>query len=99
MENEIKELLKKLKKMLEDYPDEASSTYNFSNFLKLFLRSKKTETTLPTIEVMTIIKHEKPNIYYHLKKLGNSDSRLEFLTNLSMDYKKANENINKILYN
>jgi hypothetical protein len=97
MGNDIKESLKKFKKMLEDYPDESGSTYNFSNFLKLFLRSRAISTTLPTVEVMTIIKHEKPTIYYNLRQQGNFDSTMEFLTSVSIDYDKANENINKIL--
>lgn len=97
MNSDIKTLLKKFKKMLKEYPDNADSSYYFVNFLRLFLRMRPSLFILPTFEVMTIIKHEKPTIYYKLRTQGENDFTLEFLTALTMDYEIAKKNIEELL--
>ncbi|PLT35789.1 hypothetical protein [Bacillus sp. V5-8f] len=93
MPNEQEALLKKFNKMLVDYPDNADSASYFVSFLRLFLRQKPSSSYLPTIEIMTIIKHEKPTVFFMMRKLAKYDFNLELLTGLHMDYEKARENL------
>lgn len=95
--DELSNYIKKLFSILDKVPDEADSTVIFVNFLRNFLRLK-TKDPIPTIEVMTIIKHQKPTIFYNMRKLSKLDPILEVLTNISMDLEKAEERIEALLY-
>jgi len=96
MQKDLEFLLKKFNKMLEDYPDHADSVSYFVNFLRLFLRVKPSKINLPTVEIMTIIKFEKPTVFYKMRKLAKYDFNLEFLTGLQMEHTKARENLKNI---
>ncbi|SDK18035.1 hypothetical protein SAMN05216243_2200 [Sediminibacillus albus] len=68
----------------------------FKHFLRSFLRVRTRSIDLPTSEVMAIIKHEKPKIYYSLKKNTANDPIFHFITNINMDYERAHENLKKL---
>jgi hypothetical protein len=54
--------------LLEKFPDEPKHSYVFTNFLRNFLWNKPVNEALPTVEIMTIIKHEKPFIEMDIKE-------------------------------
>lgn len=93
---ELKNSIEKLYTMIKEYPDEPKSSYDFVVFLKKFLKLK-TKQTLPTIEVMTLIKHHKPIIFSSLRKMSKNNMLLQILTELSMDINTANKNLEKIM--
>jgi hypothetical protein len=99
MPNESDELKMNVEKffvLLKNYPDDSESTLVFLRFLRTFLRIKSQED-LPTIEVMTLIKVHKPNIFYIMRKLSKRDNVLNFLTGLSMDLEAAEQRL-QLLY-
>jgi len=65
--NELRKIICQFFRMLEQYPDDYNSTYDFIAFLRTLLRIQTNEE-LPTIEIMTLIKHEKPIVFSNLKK-------------------------------
>lgn len=94
----VKQELRKFNQMLEEYPDEGESIYYFKTFLRQFLRIKLTSNfVLPMIEVMTILKHEKPLVFHILKRQSKDDYNFEFLTGLSMNYDDAKQKIKLII--
>lgn len=93
---ELKESIKKLYDLIKNLPDNSDAAFEFVQFLKTFLRIRSQEP-LPTIEVMTLIKEEKPTVFSVLRKLAHSNSTLNFLVELSTDPDSANEKLESIL--
>ncbi|MBN6187860.1 hypothetical protein JQN58_13230 [Aneurinibacillus sp. BA2021] len=54
---------KELFVLLENYEDTTKNAIAFTSFLKGVLRSKAKDETMPTIEMITVLKHEKPIIF------------------------------------
>lgn len=59
---ELKNKINEFYKLLKKAPDQSSSAIDFIYFLRSFLRIKS-QTTLPTIEMMTVLKETKPIFY------------------------------------
>ncbi len=93
---ELIDSLLKLQELLDTLPDTVEAIPAFTQYIRSFLRIKPTGRTLPTIEMMTIIKRRKPNLYQLFKKHSNDDM-LSMLTNLNMDYELAQLKIERIL--
>ena len=87
--NNLKTILEKLDTVINEAADDESSVPLFINFLRGFLRTKDPRFSLPSSEVMTIIKHKKPNVFYYLKKQAKQNPSLDLLTQLTIDYDKA----------
>ncbi|HSU78932.1 MAG TPA: hypothetical protein VLK78_00825 [Candidatus Angelobacter sp.] len=83
-------------RLLETLPDQASSAMEFTSFLRAFLRIHA-ESTLPTIEIMTVLKKSKPIVFSTLRKAANNYDMLQFLVELSMDENEAEENLELFL--
>lgn len=83
--------------LLEKYPDKLEHLVVFRNFLKLFLRSKTSNGVLATVEIMTVLKHEKPIVFSFLKKQANTDSVLSLLIQLEMDVEEAKQRLHDIV--
>jgi hypothetical protein len=94
--NELKENVEKLFLLLENYPDDYDSTLVFVRFLRSFLRINAPEKGLPTIEVMTMIKEQKPHVFRWMRKRSAEDNMLAVLTGLSMDYQEAESRLQSI---
>ncbi|UHA58714.1 hypothetical protein KDJ21_018015 [Metabacillus litoralis] len=45
---------------------------------------------------MTIIKHEKPEVFYEIRKRGEYDNVMNFIIHLTTDYEKAKSDLNKL---
>ncbi len=93
---ELIDSLLKLQELLDTVPDTVEAIPAFTQYIRSFLRIKPTGRTLPTIEIMTMIKRRKPNLYQLLKRHSNDDM-LSMLTNLDMDYELAQLKIERIL--
>jgi hypothetical protein len=96
-EPELKDALNKFEKLLQDHSDDdLKSVVTFKSFIRNFLRVRTNSVVLPTSEVMTILKHEKPNIFFHLRKNFQSEPLFDLLTQLEVDYHKAVVTLDKI---
>ncbi|MCM3720104.1 hypothetical protein [Fictibacillus phosphorivorans] len=93
---ELIDSLIKFQILLNTHPDTVDSIPVFTNYIRSFLRIKPMGRTLPTIEIMTLLKNEKPRMFYLLKR-HSSDDIMMMLTNLSMDYNQAQNKIKRIL--
>ncbi|MBH0158416.1 hypothetical protein IHV10_18690 [Fictibacillus sp. 5RED26] len=93
---ELIDSLLKLQELLDTLPDTVESIPAFTQYIRSFLRIKPTGRTLPTIEMMTMFKKRKPNLYQLFKRHSNDDM-LSMLTNLDMDYELAQLKIERIL--
>ena len=93
---ELIDSLLKLQELLDTLPDTVESIPAFTQYIRSFLRIKPTGRTLPTIEMMTMFKKRKPNLYQLFKRHSNDDM-LSMLTNLDMDYELAQLKIDRIL--
>jgi hypothetical protein len=98
-EPEIKNALIKFNKLLKDHQaDDAKGFLPFKNFLRGFIRIRTKSNEIPTSEIITILKHERPNIFYLLKKNLTDDPLFNFITQIdTKDYDKARDKINELL--
>lgn len=93
---ELKRSIQKLYDLLKTYPDDVSSVHEFVVFLRSFLRINS-EEPLPKMEVMTLIKHYKPVIFWGIKKMSQENVMLNLMTHLTTDIETAEANLEKIL--
>lgn len=99
MEAGREEVVKKIKefyKLLEVLPDQPSSVFGFIAFLRSIIRVKSS-VTIPTIEIMTILKVTKPIIFSTLRKKVNEYEFLRFLVDLSEDKSTAEGTLKSFL--
>jgi hypothetical protein len=85
---ELLQSLDRFRRILIFYDDCAESLPVVTKFLRAFLQIKTPNSSLPTMEVMSILRHEKPNIVYYMRHYSPDDT-LRMLSLLRMDYKKA----------
>ncbi|MBU7593237.1 hypothetical protein [Metabacillus halosaccharovorans] len=95
--NEVQIALKKFKQLLARYPDKQESAFYFANFVKQFLRIKSNDSELLTQVIITLIKQEKPIVFYELRIRGDYDSMFDFFVHLIMDYNLAKDKFEEIL--
>ncbi|WP_078557169.1 hypothetical protein [Bacillus alkalicellulosilyticus] len=93
-DDNIKSALIKFDKLLKETPDNKESVLAFKNFLLGFLRIKPKGASLPTVEVMTILKQEKPIVFSHLRKLSAYSFLFDVLTHIDMNPQKARDTLN-----
>jgi hypothetical protein len=82
--------------LLKKHPDVPQSLSVFSQFLRYFLRTKTSGIELPSVEVMTVLKNEKPNVYYLMKKQSKNNVVMNMLTNIEMDIKEAENRLSSL---
>ncbi|WP_246370250.1 hypothetical protein [Mesobacillus zeae] len=92
----LKFIIKRFFQLMEEFEDHPGSTFTFVSFIRNFLRHNSSDV-LPTIEIMTIIRELKPNVFSSMKQMAKQDPILEFLTGLSMDLQVAEEKLHSIL--
>jgi len=95
-EPELKAALIKFEQLLSDYDDNSNATLQYKNFLKNLVRVRCKNVTLPASEIITIIKHDRPNIFSHLKKVYSHDSTIHFLTQININYEVAQTKLSEI---
>ncbi len=95
-DSDLKAALIKFEQLIETSPDEKSSLASFANFLRGFLRIRNAKHSLPSAEIMTIIKNKKPTVFYFLKKQASQNPSLQLLTELEIDFNKAVERLENL---
>ncbi|HYK72491.1 MAG TPA: hypothetical protein VEV44_05060, partial [Pseudoneobacillus sp.] len=83
--------------LLKKYSDNPDNADIFINFIRLFLRTKSSGAPLPTVELMSLIKKEKPEIFAAIRQRGKYDLLLEFVTSIHMDTANAEERMKQYL--
>ncbi|MRH41324.1 hypothetical protein GH741_01385 [Aquibacillus halophilus] len=95
-EPELKVALINFEKLISNQPDNFTAIIPFKNYLRNFLRIRTTSMDLPTSEIMTVLKHEKPKVYYLLKANFSEDPIFNFLTNIGADYDLSRKRLSEI---
>ncbi|MDR7073938.1 hypothetical protein [Fictibacillus barbaricus] len=93
---ELIDSLLRFQELLDTQPDHPDSIPVFTAHIRSFLKIKPIGRTLPTIEMMTLFKKRKPQLFYMLKRYTKDDV-LIMLTCLNMDYDQALSRIDRIL--
>lgn len=93
---DLKENIEKFFRLLDRKPDDMSSVHDFVMYLRTLLWLE-TDEELPKMEIMTLIKHYKPTVFYGLKKMAHQNIMLDILTHLSMDLETAEKNLRNIM--
>ncbi|MFC4321573.1 hypothetical protein [Litchfieldia salsa] len=87
---EVRKQIQLFFKLLEKHKDIPQSIPYFKSYLRqLIMKNRGSDTMIPTIEMMTVLKNEKPLVFQLLKQQSKGDYNLEFLTGLSMNYEDA----------
>jgi hypothetical protein len=82
--------------LLKKHPDVPESLSVFTQFVRYFLRTKTSGEELPSVEVMTVLKNEKPNVFYLMKKQSKNNVVMSMLTNIEMDMEEAENRLNRL---
>jgi hypothetical protein len=93
----VKKVLKEFEFILTKFDDNIVHLNEFKNFLSNLLKAKRSEADLPLLEIITILRHEKPTLFYVLKKQASGNLPLEMLTSLDGDYSRAKKEIKKLV--
>ncbi|WP_078553102.1 hypothetical protein [Bacillus alkalicellulosilyticus] len=96
-EPELKKALLKFEKMRVSLPDEKSSVIHYKSFIRNFTKITTKHVTLPTTEIMTLLKHEKPTVFSIIRNESLNGSLYYFLTHIDFDYATAKKNFDAIL--
>ena len=94
--NGLADSLQQFYKVMKNTSNTKQSLPHFLKFIRNFIRTKDSKYSHPTIEIITIIKHEKPTIFYYLRQQGKNDPVLEMVTKVDMDYQKAKDRIEEL---
>ncbi|GEN35822.1 hypothetical protein [Aneurinibacillus danicus] len=81
--------------LLENYPDHPKNLFVFTSFLRELVRETAIDKNSPIIEVMTVLRHEKPIIFYHMRK--QTRDWMYMLTQIDMDIEEAKGRLNAII--
>lgn len=87
---EYKEMIDKFNKHLSNTKDSPEGSYVFIHFFRMLLLSNHGQN-LPLLEMLTIIKYERPQIYYSMRQ--RSQHYLGMLFDLSMTKEVAEERL------
>lgn len=82
--------------LLKKHPDVPESLSVFTQFVRYFLRTETSGDELPSVEVMTVLKNEKPSVFYLMKKQAKNNVVMSMLTNIEMDIEEAENRLNKL---
>jgi hypothetical protein len=85
-------LKKQFLHLLENIPDDPKEAPKMFEFLNNLLGFK--ETTPPIIEMMTILKYQKPKLFYHVKNSVSPTSPKHIILQLETDYEIALQQLN-----
>jgi hypothetical protein len=77
--------------LLENYSDHPRNLFVFTNFFRGVLRNKAIDEMIPAIELMTVLKYERPIIFHHMRK--QTEDWIYILTRIDMEVQEAREKL------
>lgn len=86
------ELIREFIRLLQNTPDNVKEMSNVMAFLNTVLRYK--ESTPPTTEIITVLKHHKPIIFQMMRLSIPKSNPKYIILQLEMDYNTALERLN-----
>lgn len=89
-------IVREFDQLLRALPDDPEYAHQVTKFLQKVLRSP--DIIPPTTEIMTVLKHEKPRIYYHLRYRTTRSSHFYILYQLQTSYESAKQKLDDIMH-
>lgn len=93
---ELKPTISEFEKILKRYPDKKEYAFEFFSFFKHLQRLSTTSSVIPILELATILKYKKPIIFYELRNYASRSHMINIITNIEMDFNKAQQTIDTI---
>ncbi|KXG43959.1 hypothetical protein TEPIDINF_001424 [Tepidibacillus infernus] len=84
-------IIKEFNSFLEEITDHRKDVYKVIDFLNTLLRVKN--TIPPTVEVVTILRNERPILFQSLKQIISPVSPLYMIIKLDMDLDEAKKRL------
>lgn len=88
--------INKFENMLKKYPDDIKYTFEFYAFFKSLNLVQHNSDYIPIIELGTIFKYKKPNIFFDMRKYSGQSKIINLITSVEMDLEKSIEKIANI---
>ncbi len=82
--------------LIEKYPDHPKFLTIYTQYIRRFLQSKTEGETLPTVEIITVLKHEKPLIFSIMRRLRDNNT-MNILTSIEMNIEDARTRLNSFV--
>jgi hypothetical protein len=86
-----KQLINEFVNLIRTVEDDGKEMFTVIDFFSILLRYKVTSP--PAIEMVTILKHHKPNLYHHLRRRVSANSPMFFVIQLETQYELALERL------
>lgn len=96
-DEELVNMIHRFFQLLETMDDTNDSFPDFRIFLKQLLRTKHSKISLPVIEMITLVKRDKPNLYRYLRELGRTDLNISIIVGTTMPAKDAEQRLAQLL--
>ncbi|WLD94724.1 hypothetical protein [Alkalihalobacillus sp. AL-G] len=93
----IRKSIDEFQQMLSKYPDDLDSAQKFYQFFLKMMRAKQPDEELPLVEMVTILKYDKPTTFHFLKRQSSYNVSLNLLTQIEMNLESAITNIKELL--
>lgn len=95
-EQELKKALIQFDSLIKVLPDTKRSFLEFKRFIIFFLRIRTKSISLPTSEIMAVLKHEKPTVFYIMRKELSGSVIFNIVTHIDMSYSEAIRRLNEL---
>ncbi|MFC7371638.1 hypothetical protein ACFQPF_08110 [Fictibacillus iocasae] len=92
---ELAESLQRFRRILILYDDSMESLPIFTSYVRSLLQIRTKGFSLPTLEIMSVMREEKPNIVYYMRHYSPDDT-IRMLSLLKMDYKQAKRKLEQL---
>jgi hypothetical protein len=81
--------------LLENYSDHPRNLFVFTSLLRGLVRKAAIDKNFPVIEIVTVLRHERPIIFYHIRK--QTEDWIYVLSHIDMDIEEAKDRLNRII--
>ncbi|MBU9722726.1 MULTISPECIES: hypothetical protein [Bacillaceae] len=89
--------INKFMSMLNTLEDSKKSYGEFRNLLRLLIRLQNNKHTIPVVEVVSLIKAKKPNIFYLLRREAEIDTNLSIIISTTIAEEQAEQRVNSLI--
>ncbi|MGO4890271.1 hypothetical protein ACJ2A9_21190 [Anaerobacillus sp. MEB173] len=96
-EPELKCALIQFESLMRELPDRRESLPQFKKFILFFLRIKTRSVPLPTSEIMSILKREKPTLFSIMRRELSNNLIFNIITHIDAEYWGAKKRLNELL--
>jgi hypothetical protein len=92
----VRKVLRDLEKLLQKHDDKIIHLNEYKCFIEALVKTRRFIPDLPLVEIITVLRHERPTIFYVVQKQAAGNMQLEMVTSLEGDYEEAKQELTNL---